>query len=160
MVYYEPLDPARNEIRLLVLLPGKAVDDLICTLRKVSLDSFSDFDALSYVWGDVSTKLPIKVNGEAFLITANLETALRALRKPRKRRSIWVDALCINQEDVDEKNIQVPQMGRLYSTARSVVAWLGLPNPNIELAISWMQTYVAKTLKSSSAYWLKLNAKD
>ncbi|KAJ2982620.1 hypothetical protein NUW58_g6403 [Xylaria curta] len=159
MVRYAPLDAARNEIRLLVLLPGEARDDLVCTLRTVSLDSVSDFDAISYVWGDLPAKLPIRVDGEVFFVTADLEAALRALRKPRKQRSVWVDAVCINQEDIQEKNTQVPQMGRIYSTARSVIAWLGSPNPNMELALSYMLIRAQKKLTSGSAHWLKLNTK-
>ncbi|KAI1404341.1 HET-domain-containing protein [Hypoxylon fuscum] len=159
MVQYDSLSPERSEIRVLALLPGKSRDPIKCALHTVSLDDVPDFEALSYVWGDATEKKSITVDGEEFSATTNLEAALRAFRQPSKRRMLWVDAICINQDDVQEKNIQVPQMGRLYSTAKTVLVWLGPSSPNIEHFISWAQTYVVKSYTTTSAYWLKLDAK-
>ncbi|KAI4869753.1 HET-domain-containing protein [Hypoxylon rubiginosum] len=159
MVQYSPLDPNRSEIRVLVLQRGKTSDPIRCTLRTVSLDSPPYFEALSYVWGDMSVKKPITVDGEEFQVTVNLESALRALRRPFRQRTLWVDAVCINQDDIPEKNVQVPQMGRLYGSAGSVLVWLGPSDLNIQTAVSWAQTYIAKKYTSSSAYWLKLDVR-
>ncbi|ETS80393.1 hypothetical protein PFICI_07922 [Pestalotiopsis fici W106-1] len=159
MVQYHPLTPSRSEIRVLTLLGGKPEDDVKCTLGIVSLDEKPEFAALSYVWGDASIKKPITVDGETFEVTINLNDALRALRQRRESRTLWVDAICINQTDTEEKNTQIPLMGRLYSEASSVVVWMGPLSRNMELAISWAQTYVAKTYNQASTYWLKLDAK-
>jgi hypothetical protein len=161
MVQYSSLDPSRSEIRVLILSGGKPEDDVKCTLGVVSLDEKPEFAALSYVWGDASVKKPITVDGETFEVTSNLNDALRALRPQQRResRTLWVDAICINQVDTEEKNTQIPLMGRLYSDASSVVIWLGPSNANMELAITWAQTYVAKTYNQASTYWLKLDAK-
>lgn len=159
MVQYNHLEPSRSEIRVLTLLGGKPEDDVKCTLGIVSLDEKPEFAALSYVWGDASIKRTITVDGEDFSVTTNLDDALRALRHRREPRTLWVDAICINQVDNQEKSSQIPLMGRLYTDATSVVIWLGPSTRNIELAVSWAQTYVAKTYGPSSAYWLKLDAK-
>ncbi|KAI6083982.1 HET-domain-containing protein [Hypoxylon rubiginosum] len=159
MVQYSPLDPDRSEIRLLVLQRSRLSDPVRCTLRTVSLDTPPYFEALSYVWGDMSVKKPITVDGEEFQVTVNLESALRALRRPFRQHTLWVDAVCINQDDIPEKNIQVPQMGRLYGSAGSVIVWLGSSDPNIQLAVSWAQTYIAKKYTLASAYWAKLDAR-
>ncbi|XXH06113.1 hypothetical protein Hte_012558 [Hypoxylon texense] len=157
MVQYSPLNPDRSEIRVLVLQRGRTRDPIRCTLRTVSLDSPPYFEALSYVWGDMSVKKPITVDGEEFQATVNLEAALRALRRPFRKRTLWVDAVCINQDDIPEKNIQVPQMGRLYGSAGDVLVWLGPTDLNIQTAVSWAQTYIANKYTSASVYWLQLD---
>ncbi len=80
---------------------------------------------------------PDNSRGSPFPVTINLKAALRALRQRKKVRVLWVDAVCINQADIPEKNVQVPLMSRLYSGADSVIVWLGASNPNIELFVSW-----------------------
>lgn len=158
MLQYNKLEPQRKEIRLLSLLPGKANYPIECTLQTISLESPPDFEALSYVWGEPSIKKPLIVNGVPHSVTLNLEAALRAFRNHQTVRVLWVDALCINQNDLHEKNVQVPQMARLYLAASAVLVWLGPSTPSIELAISWAQTYVTKEYTNASTYWLTLDA--
>ncbi|KAI1337270.1 HET-domain-containing protein [Xylariaceae sp. FL0016] len=160
MVKYSPLNADRSEIRVLDLAPGKSSDEIRCTLRTVSLHDSPAFEALSYVWGDAKITKPITVENEEFRATVNLEAGLRALRLPSKTRTLWVDAVCINQQDTPEKNVQVPLMGDIYTKASFVLVWFGPSTPGMELAISWYQTYVAKSLTGpGSSYWLKLDAK-
>lgn len=159
MVQYSPLDPQKSEIRLVTLLPGKSRDAIRCTLSIASLDSLPEFTALSYVWGNPSKKKPIIVDSEPFDVTVNLEACLRAIRKRWRRCVLWIDAICINQTDVQEKNVQVPQMGRLYSIAPVVLVWLGPSNTNIKLFVSWMRAHTAKSYNTASAYWLMLGAR-
>lgn len=160
MVQYSALDPQKSEIRLVTLLPGKARDAIRCTLSTASLDSAPEFTALSYAWGDPSETKPITVDGEPFDVTVNLELGLRAIRKRWRRRVLWIDAICINQKDDLEKNVQVPQMGWLYSTAPAVLAWLGPSNLNITLFVSWMRAHTTRSYNAASAYWLMLDAKS
>ncbi|CAO2651851.1 Nn.00g001340.m01.CDS01 [Neocucurbitaria sp. VM-36] len=81
--------------------------------------------ALSYVWRDANGCLPIFVDGIQFSATRNLALALQYIRKPDRDELLWVDAVCTNQEDVDERNSQVPFMETLYSEAEEVIIWLG-----------------------------------
>lgn len=69
-----------------------------------------------------------------------------------------MDAICINQNDLHEKNVQVPQMARLYLAASAVLVWLGPSTPSIEFAISWAKTYVTTVYTGTSTYWLTLDA--
>lgn len=160
MVQYSPLDPQKSEIRLVTLLPGKARDAIRCTLSTTSLDSAPEFTALSYAWGDPSKTKPITVDREPFDVTVNLELGLRAIRKRWRRRVLWIDAICINQKDVQEKNVQVPQMGRLFSTAPAVLVWLGPSSPSIKLFVSWMQAHATRGYNAESVYWLILEARS
>ncbi|KAI0528298.1 HET-domain-containing protein [Xylaria bambusicola] len=86
---------------------------------------FQPYEALSYVWGDLHDQ--IWVGGDnAIPITKNLYSLLRSLRLPHKGRSLWVDALCINQSDHEEKKVQLALMKRVYQQAEKVIAYLPL----------------------------------
>ncbi|KAK4208496.1 heterokaryon incompatibility protein-domain-containing protein [Rhypophila decipiens] len=145
---YHPLDRTRSEIRLLEIMPayGRSLP-LKCTIRHTALGS-STYRCLSYVWGDqnndvksriaITYKKPIlerlklrtghqSSESENFRleIGSSLAAALVHLRRKHKRVTIWADALCINQQDDEEKNWQVELMTEIYSTATHVHAWLG-----------------------------------
>jgi hypothetical protein len=106
-VCYEPLNPAKAEIRLLRLSPGTEDKPIRCSLKKVSLDSHPVFEALSYIWGDTAATTPITVNKCPFTTMENLHSALVHLRHRWTPRVLWVDAICINQADSLEKSSQI-----------------------------------------------------
>ncbi|KIM99807.1 hypothetical protein OIDMADRAFT_181179 [Oidiodendron maius Zn] len=120
---YQPLN--QLEVRLLRLQPASFGGPIYCTIAAWSLDKDLVYNALSYVWGDPTVRLPIKLNGQPITITKNLENALRHIRRRDTVQILWVDALCINQEDQCEINAQVQKMGRIYERAESVIIWLG-----------------------------------
>lgn len=110
-----------------------------CTLCCASLQQRPAYDALSYVWGDQTTKRPIQVNGRLFGVTENLKSALRHLRYwDERKRVIWIDALCINQADIPERNQQVRQMDDIYRNAAKVVVWLGPETNTSSEAFDWL----------------------
>ena len=121
---YQPLT-ARDETRLLVLEPGQNTDKITCGLMNVSLTWRARYEALSYTWGDPKVTKPATCSGKSIDVTANLHSALHHLRHPDRQRILWVDALCINQEDDKDKETQVQRMGHIYSRARRVLIWLG-----------------------------------
>jgi hypothetical protein len=131
---YERLDSKRREIRIAKLNAGDFSDDIHCTLFKVSLDDNPQYEALSYVWGDTGVTRQISLNGSPYQVTESLEIALRHLRLPSEDRILWVDAICINQRDVPERNVQVRHMGSVYETASKVIAWLGEESGDSNLA--------------------------
>ncbi|KAI1419219.1 HET-domain-containing protein [Xylaria sp. FL1777] len=123
---YSELSGSELSFRLLHLLPSDTSGDIIqCQLSKESLQRAPVFEALSYVWGNVADTLPITVQGQTCNVTRSLFSALHALRYSNRVRTLWIDAICINQNDIKERNHQVRLMGRIYSTAKHVVAWLG-----------------------------------
>ncbi|KAH7381210.1 heterokaryon incompatibility protein-domain-containing protein [Phaeosphaeria sp. MPI-PUGE-AT-0046c] len=122
---YQPLSTEEEQIRTLVLHAGKATDPIKCSLHVISLSDASDYEALSYTWGDVSVTRPIEVQGAIFEATVNLERALRHLRDPTHDQTLWVDAVCINQNDIEEKSKQVAMMGTIYKDCSRVRIWLG-----------------------------------
>ena len=91
--------------------------------------SGAQYEALSYVWGDALDFATILIDGHAVTVTTSLATALRHLRYPDKPRILWVDYICINQKDIEEKSREVRRMGSIYEQAYCVVIWLGLETP-------------------------------
>lgn len=92
------------------------------------------FEALSYTWGGTVGTKKIVLNGFPFLVTQNLWDALNHLRFRRIPRTMWIDSLCINQEDVLERSSQVQLMPRIYQSASRTVIWLGettIPEPAV-----------------------------
>jgi hypothetical protein len=124
-IHYSPLHTARRSIRTLQLLPGRWLDPISCTIHPVFLDDKPTYDALSYVWGNASDTLSIQVNSSPFHATKNLVAALRRLRSSVETRTLWVDAICIDQADNHEKMEQVKMMADIYKSATSVRVFLG-----------------------------------
>ncbi|KAL7803836.1 heterokaryon incompatibility domain-containing protein [Trichoderma afarasin] len=114
------------EIRVLILHPGKKGSPIECTLEHRRLGSSkAQFDALSYVWGNPAVTGEITCNNRRRSVGRNLYDALERLRLPDEERVLWIDALCINQADNQEKTQQVRLMGEIYSKAQRVLIWLG-----------------------------------
>lgn len=122
---YSPLDSAKDQIRICRLEPGSDGDLIECELLTNSLDDEPQYQALSYTWGDASNRQDISINGHKFAVTNNLYYALQHLRSETESKHLWIDAICINQNDIPERNEQVPRMREVYSQAQSVIVWLG-----------------------------------
>jgi hypothetical protein len=124
---YQPL-PSQNSIRLLTLIPGKGDATLAFTLSSAELIPGAQrkayYEALSYTWGD-----PTQVRGLVFrlAIPDNCVSceALSHLRPPDRTRTLWIDAVCINQDDLEERAAQVAIMQLIYTQADRVIIWLG-----------------------------------
>ena len=125
-----------SHIRLLTLLPQADTHRVVsCTLSNHDVldDECPEFEALSYVWGASKPPRPILCDNQLLCITENLDDALRALRGDEPRL-LWIDQLCIDQEDSLEKNSQIPLMRDIYSRATRTIAWLGPASENLDLA--------------------------
>lgn len=124
--YYPSLPPDPSAIRLVELLPAGDVNEhVVCNFKDGSLSRIDEYEALSYVWEDQIRTESITVNGHEFQATENLEMALRHMRYHDRPRTLWIDAVCINQANIAERNDQVKIMGLIYRIARQVVVWLG-----------------------------------
>ncbi|KAK3066781.1 hypothetical protein LTR53_016721 [Teratosphaeriaceae sp. CCFEE 6253] len=136
---YQPLDASKRQIRLVRpnLITGFDCDAQClveaCELRVFSLDDKPQYKALSYHWGRNEAICPILLNDERFYVRPNLHAVLQLLREEQERdlldpdRCMWifVDAICIDQRDLDERSSQVGLMGDVYRGATEVIAWLG-----------------------------------
>ncbi|WYZ37190.1 hypothetical protein EsH8_II_000696 [Colletotrichum jinshuiense] len=131
---YQPLPPIAEQgrmpsfTRLLFLNPGAGEDPFEAHLQIVDIENAPPYEALSYTWGKPTEEARdyIWLQGYPLPIKPNLEDALRSLRLPTQVRRLWVDALCIDQSDLDERSRQVQYMRLVYKHAARVIVWLGL----------------------------------
>ena len=146
---YEPLSKNPDEIRLLKLMPPSSSGNIEIEIIRVSSSAPPAYEALSYVWGpperthEVTVKtsskkcFPRLSRGRRFLfghskfklshlaISRNLFIALQHLRFAKKPRLLWIDAICINQDNISERSEQVNKMASIYGNAQLVILWLG-----------------------------------
>ncbi len=122
---WHSLDASRGHTRLVTLSRGRFEEPIVCHLQTIDLDTNPEYEALSYEWGNPLSKTSIWLDGCAMGVTRNLGSALRYLRSTSADRVLWIDAVCINQSDPEERATQVRMMSRIYSNATRVVAWLG-----------------------------------
>ncbi|KAH8762828.1 heterokaryon incompatibility protein-domain-containing protein [Hyaloscypha finlandica] len=118
-----------DEIRLLCLEPRSSGDKIECTIKHVKFSDSPVYEALSYMWGPQNVLQYIVVSGNNILVRENLWSALQHLRLESENRVLWIDAMCINQQNIHERNHQVAQMRMIYKQARRVVVWLGPSDP-------------------------------
>ena len=147
---YEPLDVAKKEIRLLTVAQSLSDKGQVqCSLSTVTLHEQPSFEAISWCWGDPREKAHILLNGYKHEIPASTDRLLKGLciehaHAPDAR--FWLDAVCINQEDIKERSEQVSLMTAVYSQAERVVVWLGEDTSEVcKRAISSIDGLVQQT---------------
>lgn len=145
---------ASNSIRILTLRPGsrKKANEIVCELVEKNLkDVKGQYEALSWAWGTDPWDKKIRIRTEpsdAFLkVPQSLVSALSALRDRKKPRALWIDAICINQMQPDEKNRQVPMMSGIYGGAKRVCVWLGEEDGASHIAFEFIDKEVLKLQK-------------
>jgi hypothetical protein len=113
--------------------------DIHCELFEYSLENPCEethlYEALSYVWGSPEKKLPLRMHNQSFDVTVNLHAALLRLRNHFMERILWIDAICIDQENRKEQERQIQSMAKIYSQANRVVVWLGEAAEDSDLAL-------------------------
>ncbi|RFU32475.1 hypothetical protein B7463_g3877, partial [Scytalidium lignicola] len=136
---YTSLDKVSNAIRLITILPGSFNDEICCQCFHTKIEDAPDYECLSYAWGKLEFSSSILINNHTLPITSNLEVALRHLRHPSEKRVMWIDAICINQADNEERSSQVGFMSQIYSHAKLVVVWIGPQDETSDRAINFLK---------------------
>lgn len=123
----------------------------------------ADYEALSYTWGSPSLSETLVVHSglmpsanpqpSILRIRPNLSEALRYLRLRDEARIVWIDALCINQDDLEERGHQVARMANIYSRARKVIAWLGPDYNDAVKALQGLQ-YVGQQVEATNNHYM------
>ncbi|KAF2869721.1 HET-domain-containing protein, partial [Massariosphaeria phaeospora] len=134
MYPFKPLND--SDIRTVIILPAVDTEaEIRCELYHREFDP-GTYSALSYVWGNPNPRKTIYIEDTAVEVTPNLFAALRSLRHTSSKVCLWVDALCINQDDVLEKRSQVKRMTEIYAEAMTVFMWLGEEEGDSDLAMA------------------------
>ncbi|KAF4970363.1 hypothetical protein FZEAL_10055 [Fusarium zealandicum] len=151
-----------RSIRLVRLAPSSNFGhiSLVARLIETTWDQCS-YEALSYCWGKPDRTRTILLNGEQFGVTADLYDALQVLCLANSSRTLWVsdqtcpykhqlltfefqiDAICINQQDTDEKSLQVQRMQDIYRNAERVLVWIGQARDHTEQAFKQAERLLA-----------------
>jgi hypothetical protein len=143
-----------QQLRLLDLNFGHDDETVCLDIRTYSLNDHPPYIALSYTWGDPNVTVPVLCNGRVIDVTRNLKEALWQFRKDRKRMvrpksstmsrgqplHFWIDAICINQTNNEEKSVQVGLMAEIYQQALHVFVWLGPVANGSDLAVRYVNT--------------------
>ncbi|KAL1591986.1 hypothetical protein SLS60_011578 [Paraconiothyrium brasiliense] len=137
-----------TSIRLIELEPREFNSDIVMSIDTYNLQDDPQYFALSYTWGDplvhpyTATKpsRTVWIDTKPFLITPNLHDALNQLRfslvpQGNSKMLLWIDAICINQDDMSERSHQVGLMGQIYAAASLVVSWVGKAGDDTLIAI-------------------------
>jgi hypothetical protein len=137
---YRNLDASHQEIRLLRILP-KIVDHapIECEILHTSLNDPRNYIAISYAWGDAENTQVIILDGHEFPVTVSLWQALERLRSASYAVIVWADAVCINQQNTEERGMQVRFMARIYNLAFEVMVWLGPEDEDSHLALDLLR---------------------
>ncbi len=143
--YYQPLEYSNQQIRLLVVRPGRQDEAIRASFAYTSLarspSQQTDFDALSHCWGASLDRVNIQFETEdgaamgTISVPPAIERALRQLRNEHTPLRIWVDFICTNQTDLEERSQQVSILGAVYSRARTVHIWLDEDTSGLEAAL-------------------------
>ncbi|KAF2825730.1 HET-domain-containing protein [Ophiobolus disseminans] len=135
-VHSAPLVATLHNIRIAYQDPNSKETDQqkpnsLLSSNAIPESKLPQYEAVSYAWGDQQPTLSLEILGAAaagpIAIRPNVDTMLRYLRPRDKPRRLWIDALCINQEDTREQAAQVQHMGEVYRYAQAVVIWIGPP---------------------------------
>ncbi|CAN9475080.1 unnamed protein product [Alternaria alternata] len=137
---YKHQELRQNQIRLLTT---KWINGSIeIEIDQYTLTEDLDYDAISYVWGSAPASVTVKCNHRPLVVTSTALEMLEYLHRYQTNttaRKIWIDAICINQEDKEEKAAQVPLMREIYSKARAVVLWMGRSTPETDVFFAEFQ---------------------
>ncbi|KAF2264433.1 HET-domain-containing protein [Lojkania enalia] len=148
---YKPLQ--QNEVRVIHLYPGQHVEPLRCQIRHVDLAGNPPYESLSYCWGLDRPEAHIQCDGGVIPVTKNLFSALRHLRGERISRTLWIDAVCINQADIEERGYQVSLMKDIFQLSQRTVVWLGEEYEHSGLAIQLIRELAGASQERSARSW-------
>lgn len=152
----------QGDIRLLHLLPGAQDEALQGWIEQRLLFSREacfkkpEYTALSYVWGSEETFDTISIDSTELPITQDLDRCLRKLRHHETDVILWVDSICIHQEDVTEKNQQVALMPQIYSIAQGVDVWLGNESQYSPIGMAILEYFATHPRPTKDAPWRTL----
>jgi hypothetical protein len=155
---YGPLSAKSSMIRVLRVKAGTRGKVIECELT-TGLVSEMRFEALSYVWGIFPVPHKIQVDSKPFYVTRNLYAALSELRQPDHDRLLWIDAICINQYDTDEKGDQVQMMRDIYARASRTIVWLGKGTRAISSTFEFVNEFCNTDIERRTSWWQNRNSR-
>ncbi|KAM7185851.1 Heterokaryon incompatibility protein (HET) domain containing protein [Naviculisporaceae sp. PSN 640] len=156
---YQPIQDPRS-IRVLHLEPSADHESTPrYILKEVSLDSSLEYEAVSYTWGPPERTETINSEGKTLLVTKNCMQLLQHFGGKAHTngipRTLWIDAICINQESADERTRQVQLMGDVYGKAKRVLIWLGEGDEESASTFSYISEYAQSAIPGRELVYIE-----
>jgi ankyrin repeat protein len=155
LIQYDPIDLEDFSFRLLRLFKG-TYGPIQCELFHAQLhtrENTIEYEALSYTWGSPNKLHEIEINGKRLPVTKNLFEALQHLRNQYQDRILWIDAICIDQSNTEERGHQVRQMSSIYEKAEQVIVWLGQATPDTDMFFFYMHCLEKEAFNHACIDW-------
>ena len=136
------------------MLAGGFEDRIKCTLRRAGLSERPrpKYETISYCWGDANDQASIEINTSTLSVPASSAAAIRRVRFPNENRLIWIDAVCINQEDLVERAQQVSMMGDIYSSSAVNIVYLGEEGPTTGMALQSIDSVMGEIRRETQDF--------
>jgi hypothetical protein len=146
---YKYKDLNLSEVRLLTLLPGLFGTSIyvLFEVKTLTESSIPRYEALSYTWGPLDNPEDIYIgtsDDSVLSVTQNLACALQHLRYPDRPRTLWIDAICVDQSNLTERSSQVQRMADIYKLSEQVLVWLGPEGDNSSVALKFLHSLSTK----------------
>ena len=159
-----PISHLQREIRLVELQRNEPMQKIKCVLRSYPVvGPHPPYIALSYAWGRNVHYADIELNGYTFSVGRNLWHFLNQMRSSKQFDVYWIDAICIDQKSLQERNHQVQMMRQIYSNAESVYAWLGEEDEatysNVAMTCLAQRNVFEAATVSTKRFWTTRQAK-
>ncbi|KAH8643121.1 hypothetical protein IG631_00584 [Alternaria alternata] len=143
-----------NQIRLITILHREQDSAMELELEHVEMNSSPRYECLSYAWGHNDSGRLITVNGSSFLVSSTLHVALEHLRYRSQECKIWIDAICIDQANLSERNSQVAIMRQIYRNAARVIIWIGPATDSSEKAMEFLRIMAIAKKNNDRNTWI------
>ncbi|EEU36345.1 uncharacterized protein NECHADRAFT_86875 [Fusarium vanettenii 77-13-4] len=131
-----------DEIRLLIIEPGRPSEAVKCNLVHTRLSHTPSYEALSYTWGTEEKPGRISCGQEGHIsVTQNCFHAIKRLRYKDRQRVTWIDAVCIDQPSIAERGHQVAIMPSIYRQAKKVIVYLGESTEDSGIAMEYLKSH-------------------
>lgn len=169
LAVYKPLNKAAKEIRVLDVLPSlDASAPLHGALRIMTLPEIRpprtrghtplppkppthSYETISYAWGDCNKISVVWLDEIALSVPASAEAAVRRMQDRHTVRTVWIDSICINQNDLGEKSDQIKIMGDVYACSICNLIWLGESDESTATAMRSLEAIYGEILSSTDS---------
>lgn len=152
MAQYQYQTLADDEIRLLYLDPGHSGEPLRASLQHVASAYLPNFETVSYCWGDITRSATIVIEHRTLAIPKGTAEALLRFRDPKNVKILWIDAVCIHQDNARERSVHVAKMHTIYASGAKNLIWIGEDDGTVAKAIQDMRIVFEEMKKDTDDF--------
>ncbi|KAK4952810.1 hypothetical protein LTR10_009618 [Elasticomyces elasticus] len=151
---YQPLDQSRREFRILIVEPAALHEPLRCQFQNISLldKSLPLYETVSYAWGNASKRDIIFVDGHQLEVPISAKKVLQRMRRIESSRIVWIDVVCIDQQNLIDRNYLVQLMCEIYSSTSTGFVWLGDDDHDTEATFDAIRSLYSEAQRKTANF--------